>query len=149
VTNDDAINISEVIENMNMTISVTTAAIYKRSHINSPAQSDPTVITTFINTLISATLARGTSKTTPETATPSPVVIVVYMLADTTNCALNLEFNNVTNKSNFPIVMSVDFVITNDAFPDDENNITVRITVTVTITKNVATDVHAVLTAAR
>jgi hypothetical protein len=71
------------------------------------------------------------------------------MLADATNCALNLEFNNVTNKSNFPIVMSVDFVITNDAFPDDVNNITVRITVTVTITKNVATDVHAVLTAAR
>ncbi len=45
--------------------------------------------------------------------------------------------------------MSVDFVIANDAFPDDVNNITVRITVTVTITKNVATDVHAVLTAAR
>jgi hypothetical protein len=35
VTSDDAINISEVIENMNMTISVTA--------INSPAQSDPTV----------------------------------------------------------------------------------------------------------
>jgi hypothetical protein len=48
VTNDDAINISEVNENMNMTISVTTAATFKRSHINSPAQSDPTVITTYI-----------------------------------------------------------------------------------------------------
>ena len=71
------------------------------------------------------------------------------MLADTTNCALNLEFNNVTNKSNYPIVMSVDFVIANDAFPDDVNNITVRITVTVTITENVATDVHEALTAAQ
>jgi hypothetical protein len=46
VTNDDAINISEVTENMNMTISVTTAAILKRSQINSPAQSDPTGINT-------------------------------------------------------------------------------------------------------
>ena len=45
--------------------------------------------------------------------------------------------------------MSVDFVIANDAFPDDVNNITVRITVTVTITENVVTDVHAVLTAAQ
>ncbi len=107
------------------------------------------MITTFINTLISATLARGTSKTTTETATPSPVVIVDYLLADATNGALSLDFINVTNKSNYPIVMSVDFVIANDSFPDDVNNITVRITVTVTITENVATDVHAVLTAAQ
>ncbi len=40
-------------------------------------------------------------------------------------------------------------MIANDAFPDDVTNITVRITVTVTITENVATDVHAVLTAAQ
>ena len=142
MTNDDAINISEVIENMNMTISVTTAAIFKRSHINSaPAQSDPTVITTFINTLISATITRGTSKTTPETATPSPIVIVVYMLADATNCALNLEFNNVTNKSNFPVVMSVDFVTTIGAFA----NVNITENVAVSISANMDTADHAVL----
>jgi hypothetical protein len=45
------------------------------------------------------------------------------MLADATNCALNLDFNNVTNKPNFPIVMSVDFVMTNDAISNDVNNI--------------------------
>jgi hypothetical protein len=67
------------------------------------------------------------------------------MLADATNCALNLDFNNVTNKSNFPIVMSVDFVMTNDAILD---NVNITETVTVSISANMATADHAVLTAA-
>ena len=79
---------------MNMTISVTTAAMFKRSHINSPAQSDPTVS--------SLPLARGYPKTITKTATPSPAIIVILKLTDAANGALSLNFITVSNKSNFP-----------------------------------------------
>jgi hypothetical protein len=94
MTNDDAINISEVTENMNMTISVTTAAMFKRSHINSPTQSDPTASHRFSEFYPRSRISEANSKT----ATPSPAIIVVLKLTNATNGALSLDFITVSNK---------------------------------------------------
>ena len=92
-----------------------------------------------------STLVRGASKTTPETATPSSIIVVVLKLTDATNGALSLDFITVSNKSNFPNRHRHECRL----ISDNVNTITVTVTVILTITKIEATAVRTVLPAAR
>ena len=124
-------NVNIITETVDMNIGETTAVMFTRYHINSPTQSDPTAThgssDFYIDPLLSS-LARGSPKTIPETiATPPMVVIVVIMLPDATNYAISHDFITVQNKSNFPIIMNVVYVMTIDAIYDNVNNITVTV----------------------